>query len=104
MPVNYNPIFPVPFDNETELNEYYFVQAFPKEIVFSVGRIIPTNFVDRNRFAAGASTKIARLHGRRPESFGHPDLAGPVAAGLLPQAQDPAPAGVCRRGPTVPRR
>jgi len=49
-PVNYTALFPRPFEPSTELMEYYFIQAFPKEIVVNVGRIIPTNFVDRNRF------------------------------------------------------
>jgi porin len=50
-PVNFNSMWPVPFEGSTVLMEYYLTQAFPKDIVLVVGRINPHNFLDTNRFA-----------------------------------------------------
>ena len=50
-PVNFTAMYPVPFDNDTVLMEYYWTQVFPKEISVVVGRVNATNFLDRNRFA-----------------------------------------------------
>ena len=50
-PVTYTALFPIPFDQTTELVEYYYMQGLPGNGVLNVGRINATNFVDQNRFA-----------------------------------------------------
>jgi len=50
-PVNMTPMWPVPFDNTTELTEYYWMQALPKDMLLLVGRVDATNFLDKNSFA-----------------------------------------------------
>jgi porin len=50
-PVNFNAMWPVPFETSTVLMEYYLTQAFPKDIVLVAGRLNPHNFLDTNRFA-----------------------------------------------------
>jgi carbohydrate-selective porin OprB len=49
-PVNMTPIFPVPFENDTVLMEYYLIQGLPKNMVLTIGRLDAQNFLDRNRF------------------------------------------------------
>ncbi len=49
-PVNMTPIFPVPFENDTVLMEYYLTQGLPKNMVLTIGRIDAQNFLDKNRF------------------------------------------------------
>jgi porin len=50
-PVNMTPIWPKPFDNSTELMEYYLTQALPGDMTMIVGRIDATNFLDKNTYA-----------------------------------------------------
>ena len=50
-PVNMTPMWPVPFDNSTELTEYYWLQALPKDMLLIAGRLDATNYLDKNSFA-----------------------------------------------------
>ncbi len=50
-PVNFTAIYPVPFQDDSVLMEYYYMQAFPNKMVLTIGRLNATNFLDRNRFA-----------------------------------------------------
>jgi porin len=50
-PVNMTPMWPVPFDNSTELTEYYLMQALPNDMLLLVGRLDATNYLDKNSFA-----------------------------------------------------
>lgn len=49
-PANFTALYPVPFNPQTELMEYYLVQGLPGEIVLIAGRVNATNFVDKSRF------------------------------------------------------
>ena len=50
-PVNMTPMWPVPFEDSTELMEYYLMQALPGELMLIVGRVDATNFLDKSSFA-----------------------------------------------------
>ncbi len=50
-PVNFTGIWPTPFDDRTEMSEYYLAQALPGEMLLLVGRMDMTNFLDKNSFA-----------------------------------------------------
>ncbi len=50
-PVNMTPMWPIPFDDSTELVEYYVTQAFPNKWTLIAGRLDATNFLDKNSFA-----------------------------------------------------
>jgi porin len=50
-PVNYTALFPKFFEDSTVLMEYYWIQALPKKMVLTFGRLDAVNFLDRNRFA-----------------------------------------------------
>ena len=57
-PVNMTPMWPVPFENSTELMEYYWLQALPNKMVLLVGRVDATNFLDKNSFANNPETQF----------------------------------------------
>ncbi len=50
-PVNFTPLWPVPFETTTRVTEYYLTQGLPKNILLIVGRIDATNFLDTNSYA-----------------------------------------------------
>ena len=50
-PVNFTGMWPIPFDDSTELVEYYLAQALPGEMLLLVGRLDATNYLDKNSFA-----------------------------------------------------
>ena len=50
-PVNMTPLWPIPFDQSTEVTEYYLTQAFPNKMTLLIGRLDATNYLDKNSFA-----------------------------------------------------
>ena len=50
-PVNFNSLLPTADPSETFLIEYYLTQALPTKTLVTVGRLNPSNFLDRSRFA-----------------------------------------------------
>jgi porin len=61
-PVNMTPMWPVPFENSTELMEYYVMQALPNKMVLLVGRLDATNFLDKNSFANNPETQFLQTN------------------------------------------
>ncbi len=57
-PVNMTPMWPVPFENSTELMEYYWMQGLPHKMALIVGRVDATNFLDKNSFANNPETQF----------------------------------------------
>jgi hypothetical protein len=52
------PVWPIPFENSTELTEYYWMQALPKEMALLIGRLDATNFLDKNSFTNNPETQF----------------------------------------------
>jgi carbohydrate-selective porin OprB len=50
-PVNFNALLPTPDPSRTFLMEYYLTQALPTKTIVTIGRLNPSNFLDRSRFA-----------------------------------------------------
>lgn len=50
-PVNFTPMWPVPFVNTSQITEYYLTQGLPKNKLLIIGRIDATNFLDTNLYA-----------------------------------------------------
>jgi len=50
-PSNFNSLLPTDNPSDTFLMEYYVTQALPTKTVVTVGRLNPSNFLDRSRFA-----------------------------------------------------
>jgi len=50
-PSNFNSLLPTANPSDTFLMEYYLTQALPTKTLVTVGRLNPSNFLDRSRFA-----------------------------------------------------
>ena len=57
-PVNFNSALPDTNPSSTFPIEYYLTQALPTETVVTVGRINPSNFLDRSQFANDRKTQF----------------------------------------------
>lgn len=60
-PVNMTPMWPIPFQNSTELTEYYLMQGLPHEMVLLIGRLDATNFLDKNTFANNPESQFLNV-------------------------------------------
>ena len=57
-PVNMTALWPVPFEDRTELTEYYLGQGLPGGMFLAIGRIDATNFLDKSSFANNPETQF----------------------------------------------
>jgi porin len=57
-PVNMLPMWPRPFENSTELTEYYLTQALPGNNTLIIGRLDATNFIDHSRYGNNPETQF----------------------------------------------
>ena len=69
-PVNSTALWPVAYQNDSVLMEYYLAQALPLNTVAIVGRIDPSNFLDQNSFSSTSDSQFLNVSMNSNPLFG----------------------------------
>jgi porin len=69
-PVNATALWPIAYDNSTELMEYHLIQALSDKTVAIVGRLDPTNYLDQNSFSDTSDNQFLNVSMNSNPLFG----------------------------------
>lgn len=69
-PVNATALWPVAYQDDSELMEFYLAQALPLNTVSIVGRLDPSNFLDQNSFSCTSDSQFLNVSMNSNPLFG----------------------------------